>query len=188
MPASLPLSRFRIPVVAVICGAIFLVYGFKATTQDLVTCRRLAPNQVQCQVERSLLGGLPMTTIQFLLQDLTIDSTMCDNTPRGGVRFCHRVTLLGEALKDGAGSRVISQLLPEMRTPLSAKTVNDQLLRFMQGDGPQELIFQTTGLLATYLQMGILGLLLAIVAGGFWDVQWPPDKVSPLAMDGAEET
>lgn len=187
MPVSLPSSRFRIPVVAVLCGAIFLIYGFKATAQDLVTCHRLAPNQVQCQVQQSLWGWLPTTTTQFLLQDLTIDSTMCDNTPRGGVRFCHRVTLLGKELQPASGGHFISQLLPEMRTPLSAKAVHDQFLRFMQGDGQQELTFQTRGTWSSYLKIGALGLLLATVAWGFWDVQWPPARVSPLAMDGAEE-
>jgi len=188
MPLSLSLTRFRIPVVAVLCVVMFLVLGLRATGKELTTCDRLAVGQVQCRVERSLLlGWLPTTTTQFLLQDVTIDSTMCDNTPRGGVRFCHRVTLLGQDLRADLEGQLTSQLLPEMRTPLSAAMVKDQFLRFIQGDGQPELTFHKRGKLSTYLRTGVLGLLLAIVAWGFWDVQWPPARVSPLAMDGAED-
>jgi hypothetical protein len=187
MSFSLSFNRFRIPVVAVVCAAFFLVYGLRSTGQQDITCNRLAPGQVQCQVVRSLFfGWLPTTTTQFLLQDLTIDSTICDNTPRGGVRFCHHVTLLGEDLSPHAQGRPASQLLPEMRTPLSAITVKDKFRNFIQGDGTDKLTFEVTAQPSSYLRTGVLGLLLGIVAWGFWDIQWPPVRVSALAMDGAE--
>ena len=62
--------------------------------------------------------------------------------------------------------QLTSQLLPEMRTPLSAAMVKDQFLRFIQGDGQPELTFHKRGKLSTYLRTGVLGLLLAIVAWG----------------------
>ena len=187
MSFSLPSPRFRIPVIAVLCGAIFLVYGLRATERELITCARMAPGQVQCQVERALLRWLPTTTTRFVLQDVAIDSTMCDNTPRGGVRFCHRVTLLGEEAGATSEGQLISQRLPEMRTPLMKTAVKDQFLRFIQGDGQQKLTFEMAGNLASYLRVVVFGVLLGIVAWGFWDIQWPPAQVSPLAMDGAED-
>ncbi len=181
-------SSVRIPVVAVVCAAVFTVFGLTSTAQQSITCDRLAPGQVQCQVARSLLFGiLPTTTTQFWLQDIAIDSTMCDNTPRGGVRFCHQVTLLGNQPETDGRSRSLSQPLPQMRTPLSAATVRDQFLRFIKGEGEKRLTFAVTGQLAAYIRTGILGLLLAIAAWGFWDIQWPPVQVSPLAMDGADQ-
>ena len=180
--------HFRIPVVAVFCAAVFIVYGLVSTAQESVTCSRLSPGQVQCQVARSLLfGRLPTTTTQFHLRDIAIDSTMCDNTPRGGVRFCHRVTLLGNQPGANEQSRPMAQPLPEMRTPLSATTVRDQFLRFINGEGEKHLTFTLTEQLATHIRTGVLGLLLAIAAWGFWDIQWPPVQISPLAMDGAEQ-
>jgi hypothetical protein len=142
---------------------------------------------VQCQSEQSLIWGLlPVANTQFWLQDVAIDSTICDNIPRGGVRFCHQVTLVGNSDSTAVEGYSISQPLPEIRTPLSANAVQDQFLRFIHGDGNKTLTFKATSKLATYVRAGVLGLLLAIVTWGLWDVQWPPEKVSPLAMDGAE--
>jgi hypothetical protein len=187
MTLSLPETRFKIPIVAVLCAAWFVMYGFWTTGQQVVTCDRLAPGQVQCQVDQSLLfGWIPTTTTQFWLQDVAIESTMCDNTPRGGVRFCHRVTLLGVDSKTEWEGRRTLQPLPEIRTPLSSATVQDKFARFINGEGQEKLTFVIAGKLSTFLRTGVLGLLLAIAAWGFWDIQWPPAKVSPLAMDGVE--
>jgi hypothetical protein len=168
--------HLRIPVVAVVCALFFTGYGLWVTEQRRVVCDRLAPQQVQCQVNHALLfGWLPTATTEFRLQDIAIDSTMCDNTPRGGVRFCHRVTLLGSNR---------AQALPEIRTPLAAATIQKQFKGFMAGEGPTQLSFKMAGELATYIRTGILGLLLMVVAWGFWDIQWPPVPMSPLAIDG----
>lgn len=173
---------------AVLCAVLFTAYGLFATGQRSITCERLAPGQVQCQADRSLLfGWLPTTTTQFWLQDIAIDSTMCDNTPRGGVRFCHRVTLLGNQFKIDGRGKFISQPLPEMRTPLSVATIRDKFLRFINGEGEKHLTFRVSGQLSSYIKTGVIGVLLAIAAWGFWDIQWPSTGVSPLAMDGAEK-
>jgi len=162
-------------------------YGLGTTGQRLISCSRLAPDQVQCQVSHSLLfGWLPLTTTYFSLQDVTIESTICDNTPRGGVRFCHQVTLLGDGLKPDLGIYRTTQALPEMRTPLSTATVQDQFQHFIHDRGQDTLTFEITGNWSTYLRTGGVGMLLAIVAWGFWDVQWPSAKISPLALDGEE--
>lgn len=186
---SLALVKFRVPVVAVACALVFAIYGFWVTGQRLIVCDRLAPQQVQCQVTQSLIfGWLPVSTSQFWLQEVAIESTLCDNTPRGGVRFCHQLTLLGEGFKPGSNSNPIAQPLPAMRTPLTTATVRDKFVRFLAGEGNQQLTFTVAGQTTTYLRTVLLGGLLAVVAWGFWDIQWPPVPLSPLAKDGAGES
>lgn len=187
MPCFSFSGQFRIPVVALFCGVLFAVYGLVATGQHIITCDRLSPGQVQCQVVRSFgFGRFPPTTTQFWLQEVTIDSDLCDKTPRGGVRFCHRVTLWGRSLNSEPGNSTIAQPLPPMQTPLSTATVREKFLRFINGEGEEQLRFTKTGQRFAYIKTTVLGLLLAIVAWGFWDIQWPPVKISPLAMDGNE--
>ncbi|PSR13724.1 hypothetical protein C8255_24995 [filamentous cyanobacterium CCP3] len=113
----------------------------------------------------------------FALQEIAIASDLCDNTPRGGVRFCHRLTLLG------AGRQLT---LPEVRTPLSASALSDQLHRFMAGEGSSQLAWSGDRPLLPWRTPAIVLLLMA-ATWALWDVRWPPLPPSPLALDGAEE-
>lgn len=190
----------RIPVVAVLCMATFLGYGISPSPVMAVVCTAspasiadlgsaeslsalardgLARDSATCQVSRSRrFGWLPSQTQTFALQDVAIASRLCDNNPRGGVRFCHRVTLLGNRA---------SVTLPDVRTPLTAATLMDSLRNFMAGQGSPQLTWSTPHRLRQWLSTMVLGLLLAIAAWGLWPIQWPPERRSPLALDGDDQ-
>ncbi|PSN13378.1 hypothetical protein C7293_16170 [filamentous cyanobacterium CCT1] len=112
----------------------------------------------------------------FALQEIAIASDLCDNTPRGGVRFCHRLTLLGPGRQ---------LTLPEVRTPLSAAALSDQLHRFMAGEGSPQLAWSGDRPLFPWRTPAI-ALLLMAATWALWDVHWPPLLPSTLALDGAE--
>jgi hypothetical protein len=179
----------RLPVVAVLCVLVFGVYGLGPSPVMAVMCD--APAQVSgmvgtgltdlahCQVRQGRrFGWLPARTLEFNLIDVAITSRLCDNTPRGGVRFCHRLTLIGN--QDEV-------TLPEIRTPLAADTLTDSLRGFMVGQGSDHLTWTAPDRLIHQLSTVVLALLLTITAWGFWAVQWPPRQPSPLAMDGEPE-
>lgn len=167
----------RVPWVGVLCALMFLVYGLGPTGQPAVICDRAAPNQVQCQVSQPrLFSGLPASTHRLQLQDVSITSELCDNNPRGGVRFCHRLTLLGDHQQ---------YTLAEVRTPLSAATLLENLRGFMAGEGSSRLAWSAAPTLTSQFRTGAIGLLLLMATWGLWDLRWPPRPASPLEMDGA---
>lgn len=189
----------RIPVVAVLCILMFLGYGVFPSPGMAVVCTappsRLAPmaaedasnlvsdaaegERTTCQVSRSRrFGWLPPQTQTFALADVEIASRLCDNTPRGGVRFCHRLTLLGDHT---------SVTLPEVRTPLTATTLTDSLHSFMLGQGSPQLTWSTPHRLRQGLSTMVLGLLLAVAAWGLWPIQWPSQRLASLALDGDDD-
>lgn len=197
-----PSGARRIPVVALMCAVVFLVYGVLPSPVMAVVCQAPAQtmpapgrttqepgmsamgNQMddsaQCQVRRSRhFGWLPAQTQTFDLRNVAIASRLCDNTPRGGVRFCHRLTLLGDR------DRVT---LPEIRTPLTAAALTDTLHSFMAGQGSSQLTWSTPHRLWQWLSTLILGLLVAIAAWGLWPIQWPSQRPSSLALDGKDES
>ncbi|NJL45086.1 MAG: hypothetical protein HC922_03700 [Leptolyngbyaceae cyanobacterium SM2_3_12] len=169
----------RLPVVAVLCGLVFLIYGLGLTGRLAVICDRAAPNQVQCQVTQPrLFTWLPPSTQLFQLQDVTIASELCDNNPRGGVRYCHRLTLVGTHEQ---------HTLPEVRTPLSATTLLENLRGFIAGEGSPRMAWSTPTTLPNQARTGAIGLLLLVTTWGLWDLRWPPHPASFLEMDGAAE-
>jgi hypothetical protein len=189
-------TSIRIPVVAVLCALMFLGYGLGASPEIAVVCEaaqvsdtssakageRIFPH---CQVRQERrLSGLPAVTIGFNLQDTAITSSLCDNTPRGGVRFCHRLTLIGDQA---------TVTLPEIRTPLPATTLTDRLRRFIADQGSSDtsepvtdrrLSWTTPHSLANQLSTVAIGVLLSVTAWGLWDIKWPPLDPSPLSSDG----
>jgi hypothetical protein len=174
-----PVSPLRIPFVAICCAAVFALYGLWNTEQQTINCHRI-DGRVQCQVHHSLLfERLPIFDSQFELLDVELHSTLCDNTPRGGVRFCHHLTLLAQDNR--------RYLLPEFRSPLSATTIRDDFRDFIQGQSELALSLPPASRSVNYLNIALVGLLLALVAWSFWDIRWPPQPVSPMALDGADE-
>ncbi|MGB3309563.1 MAG: hypothetical protein WBG32_21685 [Nodosilinea sp.] len=166
----------RVPVVVVICAALLGLWGTHVPGPSSVVCDRAAPGQVYCQAIRPRAWAwLPPQS--FALQDIAMASDLCDNTPRGGVRFCHRLTLLGPG-------RQIT--LPELRTPLSATALSDQLHRFMAGEGSPQLVWSGDRSLLPWRTPAI-ALLLSAATWALWDVRWPPVPQSPLALDGAAD-
>jgi hypothetical protein len=164
----------RVPLVLLLCGLLLGLEGLRGVAPSGVRCDRTAPGQVTCQ---TLLPApwawLPASPLP--LEDMAITSRLCDNTPRGGVRFCHRLTLLGPGR---------SITLPEVRTPLAAAALTDQLQRFIAGEGSPQIQWSRPSPGVPWRSLG-LGLLLAIAAWALWDVRWPPLAPSPLALDGS---
>ncbi|HIK43706.1 MAG TPA: hypothetical protein IGR64_02345 [Leptolyngbyaceae cyanobacterium M65_K2018_010] len=181
---SLPRS---VPIVAIGCALIFLAYGLGGGPGLAVVCDGPQGDPVDtipeqfphCRVSQwRRLGGLPALTRDFYLEDVEIVSHLCDNTPRGGVRFCHRLTLLGDPG---------SVTLAEIRTPLTAQSLVDGLQNFIAGEGSDRLAWTTPRPWRGHLTTAIIGLLLAITAWGWWEVRWPAEPPSPLAVDGEAE-
>ncbi|PZV19280.1 MAG: hypothetical protein DCF21_07585 [Leptolyngbya sp.] len=168
-------SLRRVPVVVLISALLLGLWGLRMPGPLGVVCDRAAPGQVYCQTTLpSPWAWLPSRT--FALQNFTITSDLCDNNPQGGVRFCHRLTLLG------AGRQVT---LPEVRTPLSARAITDQLRQFIAGEGSPQLIWSSTTRWLPWRTLTI-ALLLVVASWALWDLRWPPVAPTPLAMDGAE--
>lgn len=163
----------QIPVVVVLCLVLGGLGWVIRPDPSAVVCARAAPGQVYC---RATLpppwAWLPAQS--FVLDDIVMTSELCDNNPRGGVRFCHRLTLLGK------GRQVT---LPEVRTPLSAAAIREQLRQFMEGEGSPRLSWSSPGRLPW--RTLAIALLLLVAAWALWDVRWPPVPPSPLALDGA---
>lgn len=167
-------SLRRVPVVVLISALLLGLWGLRMPGPRGVVCDRAAPGQVYCQATLpSPWAWLPSRT--FALQKFTITSDLCDNNPQGGVRFCHRLTLLG------VGQQVT---LPELRTPLSARAITEQLHQFIAGEGGPQLIWSSTTRWLPWRTLTI-ALLLAVANWALWDLRWPPLPPSPLAMDGA---
>ncbi len=173
----------QIPVVVVFCLVLLGLWGVSRPAPSAVVCdgptgltsdHRAAPGQVYC---RATLpppwGWLPSQS--FLLDDVAMTSELCDNNPHGGVRFCHRLTLLG------ANHQVT---LPEVRTPLSAAALKEQLRQFIAGEGSPRLSWSSPGSGLPWRTLAIV-LLLVAASWALWDVRWPPVALSPLALDGA---
>lgn len=173
----------RIPVVVVLCLGLLGLWGVSQPAPRAVVCdgppgpvsdHRAAPGQVYCR------ATLPppwawLPSQRFLLHDVAIASELCDNNPHGGVRFCHRLTLLG-------ADRQIT--LPEVRTPLSAAALREQLRQFIAGEGSPRLSWSSPGSGVPWRSL-VIGLLLVAASWALWDVRWPPIPPSPLALDGA---
>lgn len=167
----------RVPVVLVICGGLLGLWGLSLPGPSSIVCDREAPDQVYCQAARPRpLAWLPSPQA-FALQEVAIASELCDKTPRGGVRFCHRLTLLGPG-------RQIT--LPEVRTPLSATALMGQLHRYMAGEGSPRLVWSGDRSVFPWRALAIVLLLLA-ATWALWDVRWPPIPPAPLALDGLAE-
>lgn len=164
----------RVPIVLLIGVALLGLWGMSRPGPRAVVCDRTAPGQVYCR------ATLPppwawLPNPSFLLDDMAMTSELCDNTPRGGVRFCHRITLLG---------REHQVTLPEVRTPLSAATLREQLRQFIAGEGSPRLSWSSATGGIPWRSL-VIALLLAIASWALWDVRWPPLAPSPLALDGA---
>ncbi|HSM80317.1 MAG TPA: hypothetical protein VLS96_01465 [Nodosilinea sp.] len=163
----------RVPVVMVVCALLLVLWGLRMPGPSGVRCDRASPHQVYCRATLARpWAWLPQASRPFQLQDVAIASELCDNTPRGGVRFCHRLTLLGP-------HRQLT--LPAVRTPLSAAAITEQLQRFIAGEGSPQLSWSSQPLVLP-LRTVAIALLLAAAAWGLWDVRWPP--APPLAVDG----
>lgn len=172
----------QIPVVVVLCLGLLGLLGVSRPAPSAVVCdgpkgpvsdHRAATGQVYCR------ATLPppwawLPSQSFLLDDVAITSELCDNNPHGGVRFCHRLTLLG-------ADRQIT--LPEVRTPLSAAALREQLRQFIAGEGSPRLSWSSPGRVPW--RTLAIGLLLGVASWALWDVRWPPVAPSPLALDGA---
>ncbi|MEA5452624.1 hypothetical protein VB780_28890 [Leptolyngbya sp. CCNP1308] len=173
----------QIPVVVVLCLVLGGLGWVIRPGPSAVVCagplvpvsdHRTAPGQVYCR------ATLPppwawLPSQSFLLDDFAMTSELCDNNPRGGVRFCHRLTLIGNA-------RQVT--LPEVRTPLSAAAIEEQLRQFMNGEGSPRLSWSSSGGGLPWRTLAI-ALLLLVATWALWDVRWPPVPPSPLALDGA---
>jgi hypothetical protein len=175
-----PPKPLRLPIVAIGCAVLFALAVFWVGAQETVACQGLT-NQVQCQVQQALWGQrLPLFTTDFEPVDVEVHSTLCDNTPPGGVRFCHRVLLLTQDNQ--------AYPLPEFYSPLSPMVIKEYWQEFIQGNGKPPLPLNTAEAPNDYLTIAGLGVLLMVVAWGFWDIQWPLPPVSPMARDEWEPT
>ena len=157
-----------------------LAFGFYAASPGhAFTLQCQAPDSASsvahCQVDRGRrLGGLPDQHTEITWTTFTLTSHLCDNTPQGGVRFCHRVTLLGDP----------PLALPELRTPLAAEVVSQQLRQFLAGgQGPATLAWTAPRPLTETLQTLALALLLAVTA---WGLTPRPRATPPPAPDESD--
>jgi hypothetical protein len=164
--------------VAIGCAVLFALAAVWIGAQQTVACQGLT-NQMQCQTQQVLWGQrLPLFTTDFEPVDVEVHSTLCDNTPRGGVRFCHQITLMTQDNQ--------AYPLPEFNSPLSPQAIEEQWQEFMRGNGEPPLPLNTMGTPIDYLTMATLGGLLMVIAWGFWDIRWPPSPISPMAIDGID--
>jgi hypothetical protein len=167
----------RLPVVALVCLLIFALYAASPGEAINVHCYAPQATVAHCQVNQGRrLGWLPQRATEFDWLDFTLDSRLCDNTPRGGVRFCHRLTLM-------SANRHLT--LPELRTPLSADNIVQSLTRFQSGQGPTDLTWSAPQPWLETLQTFTLALLLTITAWGFGFWRWLP---KPLALGDSDDT
>ncbi|MGB3200540.1 MAG: hypothetical protein WBA99_06540 [Nodosilinea sp.] len=166
----------RVPVVVVLCAALLGLWGSHWPSPSRVVCDRAAPGQVHCRAIQPRPWAWLSAAHSFTLEEVAMASELCDNTPRGGVRFCHRLTLLG------AGQPIT---LPEVRTPLSSAALSDQLHRYMAGEGGPQLVW--SGDRSFPWRSPVIALLLTAAAWALWDVRWPPEPRSSLALDGAAD-
>jgi hypothetical protein len=154
----LPQPPQRIPVVALLCMLIFALYAASPGQAISVHCQAPQATVSHCQVAQGRrLGWLPQRATEFDWREFTLDSRLCDNTPRGGVRFCHRLTFIG------ANRRLT---LPEWRTPLTADNVLERLTRFRSGQGPADLTWSTPQPWLETFQTLALALLLTVTTWG----------------------
>lgn len=151
----------RMVAVAMICVLLFGLHGFgpgKALRLHCSAPSAAAPSVAQCQLEQGRrLGWLPAQRTTLAWTDFTLASRLCDNTPQGGVRFCHRLTLAG------ASQRLT---LPEWRTPLTPDAISQRLRLFLAGQGQDTFDWSMSQPLTDLLQTWALGLLLAIATWG----------------------
>ncbi|WOD39477.1 hypothetical protein [Nodosilinea sp. E11] len=169
----------RIPVVVILGALLVGLWGLSAPAPQGVVCDRAAPGQVYCQASLPRpWAWWPQSQRAFALEDVALTSELCDNTPRGGVRFCHRLTLRG------AEHQVT---LSEVRTPLSAAALRDQLHRYIAGEGSPQLIWSSSSLGLPWRTLAIT-LLLAIATWALWDIRWPPLRPLPQALDGLDRS
>ncbi|MGB3136497.1 MAG: hypothetical protein WBB18_06815 [Nodosilinea sp.] len=164
----------RVPLVLLLCAGLLGLWAVSLPGPSSAVCVRAAPDQVYCQaIWPQPWAWLPLPP-RFTLQTVAITSELCDRSPRGGVRFCHRLTLLGS---DGQVT------LPEVRTPVPAAVIEDHLHRFIAGEGSPQLSW--SGRPPRLWRTAAIALLLLTAVWALWDVRWPPISPSSLAMDGA---
>ncbi|WP_035992731.1 hypothetical protein [Leptolyngbya sp. KIOST-1] len=171
-------SLRRLPLGLVLCVALLGVWALSLPGPSHVVCDRAASGQVYCQASHPQPWGWLARPQPLTLQDIAISSELCDKTPRGGVRFCHRLTLLGS-------NRQI--VLPEVRSPLSAAALGDRLHGFMAGEGSPQLSWSGDRSALPW-RTPTIALLLTVGTWALWDVRWPPVPTSPLALDGATDS
>lgn len=163
-------------MLALLCALAF--GGYAASPGHAFTLRCQVPDPASpvahCQVDRGRrLGELPDQHTEITWTTFTLTSHLCDNTPQGGVRFCHRFTLLGHP----------PLVLPELRTPLTAEVVSQRLRQFLAGQGPDTLVWITPRPLTETLQTLALALLLAVAA---WGLTPRPQATPPLAPEESD--
>ncbi|QQE64481.1 hypothetical protein GFS31_11620 [Leptolyngbya sp. BL0902] len=151
----------RLAGVVVVCVLLFCLYGAspgKALRLHCPAPSAGAPAVAHCQLERGRrLGWLPAQHTTLDWTDFTLASRLCDNIPQGGVRFCHRLTLVGAQQH---------LTLSEWQTPLTPDAVVQGLRSFLSGQGQEAFDWQTPRPFSETLQTLALGLLLAITTWG----------------------
>lgn len=180
MPSPPQIMR-QIPVVALLCVLVFSLYGVSPGEAISVRCRlphsSTLSSAPHCQVEQGRkLGWLPKRATEFDWLDMTLTSHLCDKTPRGGVRFCHQLTLVGER-------RRIT--LPEWRSPLTAEVIDRELNQFVTGKSQTTLAWSTPPSPLETCQTLALAVLLSMTAWGWGAWRWP--RAKPLPLDGLDD-
>lgn len=141
-----------------ICVVVFSLYGLLTTGSHRVSCDRSPSGQVLCHDRHTLLfGQIPYQDRQFSPEDVQVNAVISDATPRGGVRFTHRIILVG------AGEPVMADPIV---SPLSAAEVSTRLRRYLQGDGPTHLDLGTDRTGTALVRSLLLAGLLAVVVWG----------------------
>ena len=165
----------RVPLALVVGGLLLGLWLVRLPGPSGVLCDRMASGEVVCQATLPRpWAWLPQSSGSLQLRGVTITSDLCDNDPLGGVRFCHRLTLLGQGQ---------ALTLPEIRTPLSGAVITDQIDRFMAGEGASRLSWSGPAQ-GWPLMTLVIALLLAVATWGLWDLRWPPAPAPWPAPDG----
>ncbi|MEB3289580.1 MAG: hypothetical protein VKI82_06665 [Leptolyngbya sp.] len=154
----------------------FSLYGASPGQAITVHCQAPGPSSpvAHCQVDQGRrLVGLPAQHRDLTWATFTLTSTLCDNTPQGGVRFCHRLTLLGTP----------PLVLPEWRTPLTAAAVSQRLRQFLAGQGPDTLTWITPRPPLEPLQTVLLALLLTVTT---WGLTPSPRRPPSLSLEDSD--
>lgn len=141
-----------------ICVVVFGLYGLLTTGSHRLSCDRSDAGQVLCHDRHTLLfGQITAQDHQFIPQDIQVNAVISDATPRGGVRFTHRIVLIS-AEEPVMADPIVS--------PLSAAEVSTRLRRYLQGEGPTHLDLGTDRTGPALVRSLLLAGLLAVVVWG----------------------